>query len=41
MRVGVFRLLNGTGTGDRRDGVVDGEMHQEMLGAMVSWIGSL
>lgn len=31
-----FRLLNGTGTYDRRDGVVDGDMHMEMLDAMVS-----
>eukprot|EP00584_Thalassiosira_punctigera_P000378 CAMPEP_0172539274 /NCGR_PEP_ID=MMETSP1067-20121228/10496_1 /TAXON_ID=265564 ORGANISM="Thalassiosira punctigera, Strain Tpunct2005C2" /NCGR_SAMPLE_ID=MMETSP1067 /ASSEMBLY_ACC=CAM_ASM_000444 /LENGTH=2104 /DNA_ID=CAMNT_0013324925 /DNA_START=492 /DNA_END=6806 /DNA_ORIENTATION=- len=37
-RLGIsdFRLLNGTGTSDRRDGVVDGEMHQEMLDAMVT-----
>ena len=33
-----FKLLNGTGgTYERRDGVVDGEMHQEMLDAMVSF----
>ena len=32
-----FTLLNGTGgTYDRRDGVVDGDMHKEMLDAMVS-----
>ena len=31
-----FKLLNGTGTYDRRDGVVDGTMHLEMLDAMVS-----
>lgn len=32
-----FRLLNCTGgTIDRRDGVVDGDMHKEMLDAMVS-----
>ncbi|KAL7535662.1 hypothetical protein ACHAXR_009073, partial [Thalassiosira sp. AJA248-18] len=32
-----FRLLNGTGgTFVRRDGVVDGSMHQEMLDAMVT-----
>ena len=31
-----FGLLNCTGTWDRRDGVVDGEMHREMLDAMVS-----
>ena len=31
-----FRLLNGTGgVVDRRDGVVDGDMHREMLNAMV------
>ncbi len=30
-----FKLLNGTGTYDRRDGVIDGEMHSEMLDAMV------
>lgn len=30
-----FKLLNGTGMYDRRDGVVDGEMHSEMLDAMV------
>ena len=31
-----FGLLNGTGTCERRDGVVDGDMHREMLDAMVS-----
>jgi len=32
-----FRLLNGVGTvEERRDGVVDGEMHQEMLDAMAT-----
>jgi len=36
MDAGDFRLLNGTGTYDRRDGVVDGEMHEEMLDAMVT-----
>jgi myosin-5 len=36
-----FKLLNGTGTYDRRDGVVDGEMHLEMLDAMVSTIPPL
>ena len=34
--VGDFKLLNGSGTRDRSDGVVDGEMHAEMLDAMVS-----
>ena len=43
-RLGVedFTLLNGTGgTYDRRDGVVDGDMHKEMLDAMVSSCVSL
>lgn len=31
-----FALLSETGTYDRRDGVDDGEMHEEMLEAMVS-----
>ena len=31
-----FALLSETGTFDRRDGVKDGEMHEEMLEAMVS-----
>jgi hypothetical protein len=30
-----FKLLNTTGTYDRRDGIVDSEMHLEMLDAMV------
>eukprot|EP00571_Detonula_confervacea_P013879 CAMPEP_0172301032 /NCGR_PEP_ID=MMETSP1058-20130122/3005_1 /TAXON_ID=83371 /ORGANISM="Detonula confervacea, Strain CCMP 353" /LENGTH=2063 /DNA_ID=CAMNT_0013011021 /DNA_START=194 /DNA_END=6385 /DNA_ORIENTATION=+ len=34
--LGDFKLLNGTGTVGRRDGVVDGEMHDEMLDAMVT-----
>jgi myosin heavy subunit len=34
--VGDFKLLNGSGTRERSDGVVDGEMHAEMLDAMVS-----
>jgi myosin-5 len=35
MGVGDFKLLD-TGVVDRRDGVQDGEMHLEMLEAMVS-----
>jgi myosin-5 len=34
--VGDFKLLNGSGSRVRSDGVVDGEMHAEMLDAMVS-----
>lgn len=34
--VGDFKLLNGSGARLRSDGVVDGEMHAEMLDAMVS-----
>lgn len=33
-----FHLLNQTGTYDRRDGVMDGEMHADMLDAMVSFL---
>ena len=37
--VGNFKLLNGSGgTVGRRDGVVDGDLHKEMLDAMVSSI---
>lgn len=36
MGVEDFHLLSQTGTYDRRDGVEDGEMHEEMLDAMVS-----
>lgn len=35
MTVDDFHLLNQTGTCDRRDGVMDGEMHADMLDAMV------
>lgn len=35
MNVDDFHLLNQTGTYDRRDGVMDGEMHSDMLDAMV------
>ena len=35
MDVTDFRLLNQTGTYDRRDGVLDGDMHDDMLDAMV------
>jgi hypothetical protein len=37
-KIGVedFKLLNQTGTYDRRDKVCDGKMHDEMLDAMVS-----
>jgi len=35
MSVDDFHLLNQTGTYDRRDGVMDGEMHADMLDAMV------
>ena len=31
-----FRLLNRTGTCERRDGVMDGDMHPEMLDIMVT-----
>jgi len=36
MGVDDFHLLNQTGTYDRRDGVMDGEMHADMLDAMVT-----
>eukprot|EP00985_Skeletonema_marinoi_P007610 scaffold3350_cov78-Skeletonema_marinoi.AAC.1 len=36
MSVDDFHLLNQTGTYDRRDGVMDGEMHADMLDAMVT-----
>ena len=34
-----FHLLNQTGTYDRRDGVMDEEMHSDMLDAMVRFVG--
>jgi myosin-5 len=40
MGVRDFKLLSETGTFDRRDGVKDGEMHVEMLEAMVSCLSS-
>lgn len=40
MGVRDFKLLSETGTFDRRDGVKDGEMHVEMLEAMVSYLSS-
>jgi len=41
MNVDDFHLLNQTGTFDRRDGVMDGEMHADMLDAMVRFVGDL
>ena len=38
MSVKDFKLLSETGTWDRRDGVQDGEMHEDMLDAMVSMV---
>jgi myosin heavy subunit len=36
MQLEDFRLVNRSGTYDRRDMVQDGDMHREMLEAMVS-----